>query len=116
MYKRNTSALRVWLARPDQQTKIFDVQILVQEPNSGELPARSSAFLREYFDVAETWLRLYEGLARFIVRKRSELAAQAASVAENPQPLVVDKVRSTAFFSNRTRVAFPMMCLSARDA
>lgn len=68
---------------------------MVAHPETGDLPVGCAPALYEYFDAAEGWLRTYEALAQFILRKRRELAAVVATSNADAAPvLVVDKVRS----------------------
>jgi hypothetical protein len=70
-------------------------QIVALGAEAADWPAECPDIIKEYFDLSETWLRLYEGLSAFVVRKQKDLAPalqqQIDGVAAAPV-LVVEKV------------------------
>jgi hypothetical protein len=74
-------------------------QSVVLGAEATDWPAECPDIVKEYFDLSETWLRLYEGLAAFVVRKQKDLAPalqpQTDGIAAAPV-LVVDKVTPSA--------------------
>jgi hypothetical protein len=78
-------------------------QSIVLGADASDWPAECPDIVKEYFDLSETWLRLYEGLAAFVVRKQKDLAPalqqQSDGIAAAPV-LVVDKVSLTVLNLN----------------